>query len=215
MYVFLPVLDHNGNEKNSKEKPYELRGVFTGKVESEEDLVIHGRVCGVVTGKAKVYILDTGNVEGVVIGEDICIAGHVRGQVLAKASLIVTCTANVDGNLMAKELFIEDGAHVNTKMQPNFKTISFSETSPSSAKPEAADGNSKAEELFIEDGGGLNTLVQPDSKTISFSEITLSPAKPEATEEADASVGGSEQAKTLKTETEQPERKDWMNGRLW
>ena len=172
MYVFLPVLDHNGNEKNSKEKPYELRGVFTGKVESEEDMVIHGRVCGVVTGKAKVYILDTGNVEGVVIGEDICIAGHVRGQVLAKASLIVTCTANVDGNLMAKE-------------------------------------------LFIEDGGGLNTLVQPDSKTVSFSEITLSPAKREATEEPDAFVGGSEQGKTLKTETEQPERKDWMNGRLW
>ena len=54
---------------------------LSGKVESAKDLVIYGRVEGIVVSKGRVNISETGIVEGIVSGEKIFIAGHARGKI--------------------------------------------------------------------------------------------------------------------------------------
>ena len=82
----------------------------TGVLESNGEVVIHGRVEGHVQSRS-VTIAETGEVLGSVIGEHVCVHGVVNGPVRA-TNVEIARTARVVGNITHFNLSVEPGAYL-------------------------------------------------------------------------------------------------------
>ena len=87
------------------------RGLFIkGELHGEEDLIIEGRVEGVITLKSHLIIETTGVILADIHTENITIKGEMRGNMMATDKVTIFADAKVTGDITAPRVLIEDGA---------------------------------------------------------------------------------------------------------
>lgn len=88
-----------------------------GQISAEEPLTIAGSVVGSidVTGHP-VVVTDSGNIAADIVAHTIVIGGSVSGKLLAETRIVVSKTAHFDGHLAAPAVTVDDGAHVQGRM---------------------------------------------------------------------------------------------------
>lgn len=97
-----------------------------GSVHSTEDLVIEGRVEGIVrVPDASLTIESHACIDGDVRGWRIAIRGSVRGTVSGSDRIEVDASASVAGDLSANHVIVVDGASFNGRIDMNRRTIAL------------------------------------------------------------------------------------------
>lgn len=87
------------------------RGLFIkGELHGEENLVIEGRVEGVITLKKHLVIEQGGVILANVSTENITIKGEMRGNMTATQKVEIHADARVVGDITAPRVVISDGA---------------------------------------------------------------------------------------------------------
>ncbi len=104
-----------------------------GKLYSEGNMRIDGKVLGDVTVNGNLTLGDTADVEGEVKAKNITLSGKVSGLVSVNEKLILESNSTLEGDLSAKILVIEEGAKFDGK----------SEMNPAKPKVETKDGEKK------------------------------------------------------------------------
>ena len=93
-----------------------------GEVYGEEDLVIEGRVEGIITLKKNHVTLERSAViDAQVEAENITIKGEVRGNSVASDKVEITADANIVGDIKAPRIVMEEGAKFKGSVQMDVK----------------------------------------------------------------------------------------------
>jgi len=86
---------------------------LTGKIETESDFRLDGRVEGEINCKGKIVIGPKGFVKGNIITVNAEILGNVEGVIHARERLVLKSSAEVKGDIFIQTLEIEPGAKLN------------------------------------------------------------------------------------------------------
>lgn len=87
--------------------------VITGELSAHEDVVIAGRVEGLINVSGHLVTVQAGaQVVGDITATGIVIAGAVQGTLLAEARIEIRSGADVEGELSAPRIAVADGAVV-------------------------------------------------------------------------------------------------------
>lgn len=86
---------------------------LTGKLNSQSDIRIAGKIDGESISKGKLIITSTGIVQGNVKAADADIAGRIEGEIRVSNKLILRQSAIIDGDVFTKTLIVEEGAQIN------------------------------------------------------------------------------------------------------
>lgn len=111
-----------------------------GDVISKEDIVIAGKVTGIVQAKSHhIHISDTGILNADITGNIVSIEGSVKGNIVGLENVIITSTGNVLGNIECPRLSLEDGAKFkgSIEMNPLDVTASISHVKANRAASES------------------------------------------------------------------------------
>ena len=87
--------------------------VVIGKINTESDFRLDGRIEGDITCKGKIVVGPKGSISGTIISENAEILGNVEGSIRIKEKLILKTTANIKGEVFIQTLEIEPGAIFN------------------------------------------------------------------------------------------------------
>ena len=87
--------------------------VLTGKIETEADFRLDGRVEGEINCKGKIVIGPNGFVKGNIMTANAEILGHVEGVIHARERLVIKSTAEIKGDIFIQTIEIEPGAKFN------------------------------------------------------------------------------------------------------
>lgn len=90
-----------------------------GKIYSEGNMRIDGKVLGDVTVNGNLTLGDSSEVEGDVRAMNVTLSGNVKGLVEANEKVILEANSSLEGELTAKILVIEEGAKFNGKSNMN------------------------------------------------------------------------------------------------
>lgn len=86
--------------------------VIKGELEAGEDLLIEGRVEGMVTHTAeRLLIGQRGSLKADIRARNVVIEGEVEGDVYGSESVCIRETAKVRGNIFTPKVSISEGAH--------------------------------------------------------------------------------------------------------
>lgn len=83
---------------------------FNGKLETDEPLVIHGRVEGEIRSTSEVEVGESGEVKGTISAKGLVIAGRVTGDCAAGDRLEIRASGKLHGGIKAARISIADGA---------------------------------------------------------------------------------------------------------
>ena len=86
---------------------------LTGKIETESDFRLDGRVEGEINCKGKIVIGPKGFVKGNIITVNAEILGNVEGVIRARERLVLKSSSEVKGDIFIQTLEIEPGAKLN------------------------------------------------------------------------------------------------------
>ncbi len=86
---------------------------FKGELSAEEDLVIQGRIEGIIAHKQRLTIGREGVVHANVDAQSVIVEGVMEGDVRAEKSVAVKETARMTGNIAAPSVTILQGANFN------------------------------------------------------------------------------------------------------
>lgn len=86
---------------------------FTGNIEAENDLCIHGLVTGTINATQKLVIGASAQVEGDIYSPSIAIFGAVNGNIISSGSVSLKNTSKVTGTIQSVQIEIEPGAEFN------------------------------------------------------------------------------------------------------
>ena len=86
---------------------------LTGKIETESDFRLDGRVDGEVVCKGKIVIGPKGSVKGNINTVNAEIFGNVDGSVRVRERLVLKSSAEIKGDIFIQTLEIEPGAKLN------------------------------------------------------------------------------------------------------
>ena len=86
---------------------------LTGKVETESDFRLDGRIEGEVNCKGKIVIGPKGFVKGNIISVNAEILGSVEGVIRVRERLVLKASAEIKGDIFIQTLEIEPGAKFN------------------------------------------------------------------------------------------------------
>ena len=86
---------------------------LTGKIETESDFRLDGRVEGEINCKGKIVIGPKGFVKGNIITVNAEILGSVEGVIRARERLVLKSSAEMKGDIFIQTLEIEPGAKLN------------------------------------------------------------------------------------------------------
>ena len=118
---------------------------INGDVTGDEDLVIQGKIDGVIKLKQNnVTVGQQGVVNANISANVITIEGESRGDLHGDEKVIIRKTGNVEGNIEAPRVVLEDGAifkgsiDMNKKQAASAITSKADATSGSSGKPTGA-----------------------------------------------------------------------------
>ena len=106
---------------------------LTGKIETEADFRLDGRVEGEINCKGKIVIGPKGCVKGNIMTVNAEILGQVEGIIRARERLVLKSSAEVKGDIFIQTLEIEPGAKLNGTC-----TMSGKETIPPPVTPPLA-----------------------------------------------------------------------------
>ena len=87
--------------------------LLTGKIETESDFRLDGRVEGEIKCKGKIVVGQKGSLKGNILTDSAEIFGSVEGTIRAQERLILKSTALVKGDIFIQNLEIEPGAQLN------------------------------------------------------------------------------------------------------
>jgi len=91
--------------------------VISGEVKGSEDLVLDGRVEGIVNlGECRLTIGPNANVAADLTARDVLIMGKVQGNVAASGRVELRAGCNLEGDIRALRLAIEDNAMFRGKV---------------------------------------------------------------------------------------------------
>ena len=84
---------------------------LNGKMLSDQDLIIHGRVRGAIMAKSSdITVGVDGQLDAQIVAKRIKIEGAVIGDIVGGEKVIIGKTGNVVGNIQAPIVNLEDGA---------------------------------------------------------------------------------------------------------
>ena len=86
---------------------------LTGKIETESDFRLDGRVEGEVVCKGKIVIGPKGSVKGNINSVNAEIFGNVDGSIRVRERLVLKSSAEIKGDIFIQTLEIEPGAKLN------------------------------------------------------------------------------------------------------
>ena len=86
---------------------------LTGKIETESDFRLDGRVEGEVICKGKIVIGPKGSVKGNITSVNAEIFGNVDGSIRVRERLVLKSSAEIKGDIFIQTLEIEPGAKLN------------------------------------------------------------------------------------------------------
>ena len=86
---------------------------LTGKIETESDFRLDGRVEGEINCKGKIVIGPKGFVKGNIITLSAEVLGNVEGVIRARERLVLKASADIKGDIYIQTLEIEPGAKLN------------------------------------------------------------------------------------------------------
>jgi len=86
---------------------------LTGKIETEADFRLDGRVEGEINCKGKIVIGPKGSVKGNIMTVNAEILGNVEGIIHARERLVLKSSAEIKGDIFIQTLEIEPGAKLN------------------------------------------------------------------------------------------------------
>ena len=86
---------------------------LTGKIETESDFRLDGRVEGEVICKGKIVVGPKGCVKGNITTVNAEIFGIIEGSVRVRERLVLKSTAEIKGDIYIQTLEIEPGAKLN------------------------------------------------------------------------------------------------------
>ena len=99
--------------------------VIKGELSAREDMVIAGRVEGLISMEGHRLLVDTGGqVAAAVIARNVVIAGAVTGGVVAGERIELRSTARVKGELSAPRIAMADGATLNGRVDTSTRAPS-------------------------------------------------------------------------------------------
>jgi len=85
--------------------------IIKGEVTGDEDILIEGRVEGVINLNGnQVSIGESGDVSADIQANVIKIDGTVTGDICASEKVVISKSGNVSGNIVAPRVMLEDGA---------------------------------------------------------------------------------------------------------
>jgi len=90
-----------------------------GKISTNDDVRIDGKVEGDIDTKTKVIVGDHGKVVGEILANSATISGDIDGSVTTKESITLMKNSQVTGNVSTKNLVVETGAFVNGNIKMN------------------------------------------------------------------------------------------------
>jgi cytoskeletal protein CcmA (bactofilin family) len=86
---------------------------LTGKIETESDFRLDGRVEGEINCKGKIVIGPKGFVKGNIVTVNAEVLGSVEGVINVRERLVLKSSAEVKGDIFIQTLEIEPGAKLN------------------------------------------------------------------------------------------------------
>jgi cytoskeletal protein CcmA (bactofilin family) len=97
---------------------------ITGELTSDEDLVLEGRVSGLVLlRQGMVTVARTAVLDADVRGKHVRVHGAVNGHIAAGERIELTTTAKVVGSLSANQVVLEGGASFTGRIDMDRRTI--------------------------------------------------------------------------------------------
>ena len=83
---------------------------YTGKIDTDEPLLIQGQVDGEIRSSSEVEIGETGVVKATIAARSIVISGRVTGDCTATDRLEIRAAGKLHGSIKAARISIVDGA---------------------------------------------------------------------------------------------------------
>jgi len=90
-----------------------------GKIYSEGNMRIDGKVFGDVTVNGNLTLGDSSEIEGDVRAMNVTLSGNVKGLVEANEKVILEANSSLEGELTAKILVVEEGAKFDGRSNMN------------------------------------------------------------------------------------------------
>lgn len=122
----------NPREPQRRRKTNEIVAFFgegveaKGKITNHGNIRIDGRFEGEINTKGSLLVGNQGMIEARVKAGSVESGGTIIGDVTAKNNVTLRSTATVDGELKTPELFLEDGATLNTPWTLRMKNAKIS-----------------------------------------------------------------------------------------
>ena len=83
---------------------------YVGKIETDEPLLIQGKVEGEIHSTSEVEVGESGDVKATISGRSIVISGRVTGDCSALDRLEIRASGKLTGSIKAARIAIADGA---------------------------------------------------------------------------------------------------------
>ena len=83
---------------------------YVGKIETDEPLLIQGKVEGEIRSTSEVEVGESGDVKATIAGRTIVISGRVTGDCSASDRLEIRASGKLTGSIKAARIAIADGA---------------------------------------------------------------------------------------------------------
>src|SRR5262245_34330473 len=83
---------------------------YVGKIDTDEPLLILGRVEGEIKSSSEVEIGESGDVKATLAAKSVAIAGRVNGDCTATDRLEIRASGRLNGSIKAARIAIADGA---------------------------------------------------------------------------------------------------------
>ena len=92
--------------------------VIKGELTANEEVVIAGRVEGVINVTGHLVVVEAGaHVAGDITANGIVVAGTVEGSLMAEERIQVQTGADLQGDVSAPKVIVADGAVVNGRIE--------------------------------------------------------------------------------------------------
>jgi cytoskeletal protein CcmA (bactofilin family) len=92
--------------------------VITGELTAHEDVIIAGRVEGLINVNGHDVVVEAGgHVAGDITATGILVGGTVHGSLMAEERIQVHAGADLQGDVLAPRVVVADGALVNGRIE--------------------------------------------------------------------------------------------------
>jgi cytoskeletal protein CcmA (bactofilin family) len=103
-------MDQNTREKGAASTTIGHTIVIRGKLKSDEDLIVHGRIDAEITSAKAVLIEQAGIVKAGIRAESVSVSGILIGNAQADARMEISSGGRMIGDILSPKIVISDGA---------------------------------------------------------------------------------------------------------